>query len=74
MYRYFSILLNFIVSARKLTTTECPLLLLLNWVRISTNREKFLELLKQKRIVLQENDACDIEVSGLFYYSIQAFF
>uniref|UniRef100_A0A094ZU23 Ras association domain-containing protein 1 n=1 Tax=Schistosoma haematobium TaxID=6185 RepID=A0A094ZU23_SCHHA len=49
------------ISARKLTTTECPLLLLLNWVRISTNREQFLELLKQKRIVLQENDACDIE-------------
>ncbi|XP_018652149.1 putative rassf [Schistosoma mansoni] len=49
------------ISARKLSTTECPLLLLLNWVRISTNREQFLELLKQKRIVLQENDTCDIE-------------
>ncbi|TNN11462.1 Ras association domain-containing protein isoform 1 [Schistosoma japonicum] len=49
------------ISARKLSTSECPLLLLLNWVRTSTNREQFLELLKQKRIVLQENDACDIE-------------
>nr|CAH8856783.1 unnamed protein product [Trichobilharzia regenti]CAH8856786.1 unnamed protein product [Trichobilharzia regenti] len=49
------------ISARKLSTSECPLLLLLNWVRTTSSRDHFLELLKQKRIVLQENDACDIE-------------
>ncbi|VDQ16095.1 unnamed protein product [Trichobilharzia regenti] len=48
-----------------MSTSECPLLLLLNWVRTTSSRDHFLELLKQKRIVLQENDACDIEVSFL---------
>ncbi|KAF6779367.1 hypothetical protein AHF37_00938, partial [Paragonimus kellicotti] len=51
------------IVARKLTPTECPLLVLLNWARISSTREEFLRLLHQKRIVLQENDSCDINVS-----------
>ncbi|TPP67207.1 Rassf1 [Fasciola gigantica] len=49
------------IVARKLATSECPLMILLNWVRQSASRERFLGLLRQKRIVLQENDACDID-------------
>ncbi|GAA56559.1 Ras association domain-containing protein 1 [Clonorchis sinensis] len=48
------------IVARRLGVDECPLLVLLNWVRTSQNRWEFSQLLLRKRIVLQENDGCDI--------------
>ncbi|CAL8071582.1 unnamed protein product [Calicophoron daubneyi] len=48
------------ITVRKIPTSECPLLLLLNWARLSSSREEFYDRLTRKRIVLQENDACDI--------------
>lgn len=48
------------IVARKLSPSERPLLLLLDCARVSSNRDDFLQLLHKKRIVLQENDTCDI--------------
>ncbi|CAH8523994.1 unnamed protein product [Dicrocoelium dendriticum] len=49
------------IIARKLSPSERPLLLLLDCARVSSNRDDFLQLLHKKRIVLQENDTCDID-------------